>query len=96
MDKETRDELEKIERLLVNMTAQLSSVVRAFPVGEDGNIDADGHRSYHEALMRSAKAQEKFWTELKQDLIRKGLWTVILVVTGLVITGIAAKIGVKL
>ena len=95
MDKETKDELEKIEKLLTDMSAQLTSVVKAFPVGEDGSIDADGHRSYHEALIRSAKAQEKFWLELKQDLIKKGLWAVIFVVVGLVITGLSAKLGLK-
>lgn len=95
MDKETKDELEKIEKLLTDMSAQLTSVVKAFPVGEDGNIDADGHRSYHEALIRSAKAQEKFWLELKQDLIKKGLWTVIFVVVGLIVTGLSAKLGLK-
>lgn len=95
MDKETKDELEKIEKLLTDMSAQLTSVVKAFPVGEDGNIDADGHRSYHEALIRSAKAQEKFWLELKQDLIKKGLWAVIFVVVGLIVTGLSAKLGLK-
>lgn len=96
MDKVEKEELDRIEALLVDMSNQLSLVVRAFPTNKQGEIDVDGHRSYHEALIRSAEAQEKFWLDLKQDLIKKGLWTVILVVVGLTVTGLAAKLGVKL
>jgi hypothetical protein len=95
MDQETQRELKKIEDLLSGIAAQLNLVVRAFPTNKDGQIDADGHRTYHEALIRSAEAQEKFWLDLKQDLIKKGLWTVIFVVVGLIVTGVSAKLGIR-
>ena len=95
MDEQTQRELKKIENLLGGIAAQLNLVVRAFPTNKEGQIDADGHRTYHEALIRSAEAQEKFWLDLKQDLIKKGLWAVIFVVVGLIVTGISAKLGIR-
>ena len=96
MDKETKDELHKIETLLVDLSKQVNSIGKAFPTDEVGNIDADGHRKYHEALIRSAKLQEEFWRDLRGDLLRKGIWAVILIVVGLAVTGLTTKLGVKL
>lgn len=96
MDEQTKIELAKIEELLVGMNAKLNTVVRAFPLDPNGDIDADGHRQCHEAMIRAAQEQEKFWKELKQDLIKKGLWAVILVVVGLLVAGIGTKLGISL
>lgn len=82
------------KRILSDICNKLDQIGEAFPKDEQGNIDARGHREFHEAAIESAKAEEKFWRELRQDLIRKGLWSVLLVVIGLILTGAAVKMGI--
>jgi tetrahydromethanopterin S-methyltransferase subunit E len=36
----------------------------------------------------------RFWQELKLDLAKKGAWGVMVVVVGLVILGLGAKLGI--
>lgn len=60
---------------------------RAFPGG-----DWDGHRRYHEAVIKRIEAREKFYQDLRTDLATKGLWAVIIALGGAVIFYIRAKI----
>lgn len=76
--------LEKLERL----TTAIEEFEKGFPDG-----DIRGHRLYHERLIRNVMAQEDFWNGLKSDLAKKGLWAVLLIVVGLIIAGLSAKIG---
>jgi hypothetical protein len=64
-------------------------VLSAFP-----NEDPLMHRLYHEAAMRAAEAQEKFWTELRLDVAKKSAWGVLLLLIGLLLAGLMAKTGV--
>jgi len=75
------------------MRKELQSISNAFIRNADGSIDYDGHRRYHDAIVQSANAQEKFWVELKLDLAKKGLWFVLLVIIGFVVLGIQTKLG---
>lgn len=95
MDKDLNEELQRIEAAINNIDTKVSAIVRAFPTNESGEIDAETHRQYHEALIRSAKQQEAFWQSLKEDLIKKGVWAVILVVIGLIVTGLGVKLGFR-
>lgn len=45
---------------------------RAFPDG-----DWDGHRRYHEAIIKKLEAREQFYLDLRGELAKKGLWAVI-------------------
>lgn len=65
----------------------------AFAKNPDGSIDFDGHRRYHESMIRAADAQEKFWVELKLEIAKKGVWGLLVVICGLVIVGVSAKLG---
>jgi hypothetical protein len=65
----------------------------AFAKNPDGSIDFDGHRRYHESMIRAADAQEKFWIELKLEIAKKGIWGLLIVVCGLVLVGITTKLG---
>lgn len=65
-------------------------VLSAFP-----NEDPLKHRLYHEAVMRAAKAQEKFWNELRLDVAKKSAWGVMILLIGLLLAGLAAKTGVN-
>jgi len=93
MDQETKQELDKIQELLAEISIDMKTVGRAFPRNSLGEIDADGHRAYHEALIRTARSQEEFWSSLKSDLAKKGLAAVILIAIGLMVTGLMAKLG---
>ena len=66
-------------------------VLSAFP-----NEDPLKHRLYHEAVMRAAEAQEKFWNELRLDVAKKSAWGVMILLIGLLLAGLAAKTGVNL
>ena len=65
----------------------------AFAKNNDGSVDFDGHRRYHESMIRAADAQEKFWIELKLEIAKKGVWGLLIVICGLIIVGVSAKLG---
>lgn len=65
----------------------------AFAKNPDGSTDFDGHRRYHESMIRAADAQEKFWIELKLEIAKKGVWGLLVVICGLIIVGVSAKLG---
>lgn len=72
---------------------ELSRLKTAFPEDESGEYDLAGHRRYHDAQIAAAKAEEAFWRDLKLDLAKKGVWAIVLVLIGLLVTGLAAKLG---
>ena len=45
-------------------------------------------------MIKAARAQEEFWKELRIDIAKKGVWGLLIILVGLVLTGIAAKFGV--
>lgn len=67
---------------------KIGEVHEAFP-----NRDLAGHRKYHERLLAAADAETRFWNDLKLDLAKKGTWSVLVVVIGLVVLGISVKLG---
>lgn len=77
---------------LHEMNKTLHTFSGAFPV-VDGGPDYTGHRSYHEGLIRAAKAQERFWDELRLDIAKKGAWGLLIILIGLVIFAIQVKLG---
>lgn len=86
----TNDDLEvKIDEILKT----LHGMVGAFAKNPDGSVDFDGHRRYHESMIRAANAQERFWVELKLEIAKKGVWGLLVVIAGLVIVGLSAKLG---
>jgi len=66
----------------------------AFPRTEAGETDIEGHRKYHEAMIKSAEAQAEFWKELRLDIAKKGVWGLLIILVGLVMAGLAAKLGI--
>lgn len=94
-DCELTQRLKHMEQLMESMVVELATVKRGFPKNELGEVDMDGHRQYHESLMRAAQRQEEFWSELKIDLVKKGTMAVLVVVAGLIVTGIMVKLGIQ-
>src|SRR6056300_725590 len=84
--------LKRIEETLISIDQDLKIVEKAIPRTSLNELDSDCHRHYHETVIRSARQQEKFWSELREDLTRKGLTAIMLVVGGLIITGFGVEL----
>jgi hypothetical protein len=91
---ETREEM-GIERKLDLILDQFKKFEGAFARNEDGSIDFDGHRRYHEAMIRAAEEQEKFWHDLKVEIMKKGIIAAIVIMLGLLWIGAQTKFGLK-
>lgn len=71
-------------------SASLARFLKAFP-----DDDPVAHRQYHEAVMRAAEAQERFWSELRLDIAKKSFWGLITLICGILLAGAAVKMGIK-
>lgn len=91
--RETPEEL-SIEHKLDLILVEVKHMRSAFPKNEDGEVDYDGHRKYHESLIRAAEAQEAFWTDLKKEIIKKGVLGALVIAIGLLWLGAQAKLGI--
>lgn len=91
---ETPDEI-GIERKLDLILAEVKHMRSAFPKDEDGEVDYEGHRKYHESLIRAAEAQAEFWSDLKKEVAKKGIIALIVIVLGLLWLGAQAKLGIS-
>lgn len=87
-DGKDRRSREPIDDKLHEITQCIIAIKQAFPDG-----DIVGHRQYHEAKIKAAIAEEAFWTDLKLDVAKKGVWGVIVILVGLVMLGLSVKIG---
>lgn len=65
----------------------------AFAKNPDGSVDYDGHRRYHEQMIKAAEAQTEFWRELRLDIAKKGVWGLLVIICGLILVGVSAKLG---
>ena len=70
-----------------DMESKIDQALHAFP---DGPYE---HRKAHEAMIAAAKAQERFWVDLRNDVLHKGIMFTIVVICGLIATGLAIKLG---
>lgn len=73
---------------------EIRKVNSAFAKTPDGEVDFDGHRRYHEQMIAAATAQEEFWRDLKLEVAKKGVWSLLVIVCGLIVVGFSAKLGV--
>jgi hypothetical protein len=88
------DRIAQIEAKLDKVLSDLHTIKNAFPEDEFGNVDAIGHRRYHDEMIEAAKAQTKFWQDLRNELLRKGLFWAIIIGLGLMGSGLAVKTGI--
>lgn len=89
----TTEEARKIERCLDEILSEVKKIHSAFPRDASGDTDFNGHREAHEEMIKAARAQAEFWNELKLDVAKKGVWGILIIVIGLIMAGIAAKLG---
>jgi len=84
---------EHLDRRFDEVISELKKINGAFATNPDGSTDFDGHRRFHEEKLRAAKAEAEFWAELKMEIAKKGIWSLLVIVSGLVVVGISAKLG---
>ena len=84
-----------IDRRFDEVMAELKKIHGAFASTDDGATDFDGHRKFHEEKVRAAKAEAEFWAELKLEIAKKGLWSLLVIICGLVVVGLSAKLGLS-
>lgn len=65
----------------------LATITNAFPDGPEA------HRAAHVAMIKAAAAEEKFWNDLKTDAAKKGIFAIVHILIGLVVLGLAVKLG---
>lgn len=82
-----------LDRRFDEILTELRHINNAFPRGHDGEVDHDGHRRYHESLIKASEAQEQFWQDLRMDVIKKGVWAAFIIVLGLIVVGVQVKLG---
>lgn len=82
-----------LDRRFDELLAEIKKISSAFTTNEDGSTDFEGHRKFHEEKIRAAKAEAEFWRELKLEIAKKGLWSLLVIICGLVVVGAAAKLG---
>lgn len=68
----------------------LDTLACAFP---DGPAN---HRSAHEAWMKAKQTEAEFWSELKLDIAKKGVFSIMIIVVGLLAIGLSVKLGALL
>lgn len=83
-DKRRYDGMSVEEKLDVALEL-LDQLLYAFP---DGTIS---HRQAHQAWIEAKQAEVKFWQELKLDVAKKGMWALLALILGLLVTGISVK-----
>jgi hypothetical protein len=83
-----------IDKRFDEIMVELHKINGAFATNPDGTTDFAGHKQYHEAMIKAATAQEQFWNELKLEVAKKGIWSLLVIICGLVVVGISAKFGI--
>lgn len=77
------------------MEQKIDAILKKLEEIESGFPDGPfAHRMSHESMIRAAQAEERFWTEMKLDIAKKGVWGLLIVLIGLVMVGISVKLGI--
>ena len=85
---------EHLDRRFDELLLEVRKLNSAFAKTPDGQVDFDGHRRYHEQMIAAATAQEQFWRELRIDVAKKGIWSLLVIICGLIVVGASAKMGI--
>lgn len=80
------DKLSQEEKLDIIITT-LDEILAAFPDGPEK------HREAHESWIAAKKAETEFWKDLKLEIAKKGIWGLIVLITGLILIGLSVKLG---
>lgn len=83
--------LERVDKLdsvleghMCREEAAINDWMNSLPKKPDGKPDVEGHRDYHQELIEEARARKTMWRELRTEILKKGTWGIVLVLTALV------------
>lgn len=68
----------------MNEESLVAGFAAAFPKKPNGEPDFEGHELYHSALIDESRARTVFYRDLRQELIKKGLWSLVMIMVALV------------
>lgn len=71
---EVLDKLKKLSDTQEEILKLLKDINRAFPRNDFDEPDYDGHRKYHQQLIRRAVEADRDRQLAVQDVVKKGLW----------------------
>ena len=66
--------LDQVTKTQDEILELLKDINRAFPRNDFDEPDYDGHRKYHQQLIRRAVEADKDRQSAVQDVVKKGLW----------------------
>ena len=81
----------KVCKALEELTGKYKVLISAFP-----NDDPVGHCAAHQKMIDAAIAQEKFWSELRLELAKKGAVALMFLLLGLIAAGFTLKLATAL
>ena len=84
---ENSSTLEVLEKEVKVAIERIDNLAKGFP-----GDDPDGHRRAHEALIQRAEERAALYRALREELVKKGLWALIVAIGALVWIGISAKV----
>lgn len=84
---ENTSSLEVIEKDIKVLTDRVDDLARGFP-----NDDPDGHRLYHDAVIKRIEARTRLYETLCAELAKQGLWSLIVFIVGAVIYYVKQKL----
>lgn len=84
---ENTSSLEVVEGKVNVLIERVDDLAKGFP-----NNDPDGHRLYHDAVIKRMEARTRFYEALRAELAKQGLWSLIVFIGGALIYYIRAKL----
>ena len=85
---EERRTLSQTELQLRTLQASIDDLRGAFPDG-----DVRGHCDAHKEMIEAAQAQKQFWKGMREEVGRRGILAIIVLLCGLIWVGIQIKLG---
>ena len=76
-----------VDEKLTLLLETVDALAYAFP---DGPAK---HREAHESWIKAKSAEEKFWSDLQLKLATEGIIGIVVILTGLIMLGLAYKFG---
>ena len=61
----------------------IKGLIHAFPAKPDGTPDFEGHETFHSTLIAESRERTAFYRSLRQELIKKGLWGLLMILVAL-------------
>lgn len=84
---ENTSSLEVLEKDLKVVIERVDDLAKGFPDG-----DWEGHRRYHEAVIKKMEARAQFYSDLRGKLVEKGVWALILLLGAALVQYVKTKV----